>query len=89
MFIFRSPYNRKERLVWSRHGSSNTSWERVEGIPISACSDYRVYFQATIPLGFKSPSQGHIAIDDVFFCEMPGNLSIALNSPHRPSLMLD
>lgn len=59
--------------MWSRYGDTGLiTMIDVEGIPVSACSDYHVVFEATIPKGFMSEGAGDIAVDSIFFCDVPG-----------------
>ena len=69
----RSPSIDRWHLVWSKHGDSGSiTMIDVEGVPVSACTDYHVVFEATIPKGFKSEGAGDIAVDSIFFCDVPG-----------------
>lgn len=68
----RSPATDTWRLVWSRHGPEDILWQTAEGIPVSACSDYHVVFEATIPYGISANGTGDVAVDHIVFCEVLG-----------------
>lgn len=71
--ITRSPGTDRWHLVWSKLGNTDDiEWLHADGIPISACDDYHVVFEATIPRGFRSGGPGDIAVDSIFFCDVPG-----------------